>query len=156
VSPDRPLAVEEWADVQRVLTLGIEPPLFYDLYFDGSEHLAAGDYRRAVVDFANACEVLLKTLLDASVPQGLMNPAKEYLLRAQANVLLNRFGPELLDMARSTEVGEHRRHLEQLFAARNDALHSHRPDALTHSSCVQFRAATRALLEAGAKALGLP
>jgi hypothetical protein len=156
VAADRPIAVQEWEDVQSVLTLGAQAPLFYDLYFDGMEHLVSEDFRRAVVDFANACEVLLKTLLDQGVPQALIAPAREFLLRAQASVLLNRFGPALLDMERSSKVGQHRVALEQLFAARNDVLHSHRPDALTHARCVQFSIATEVLLEAGAKALSLP
>jgi hypothetical protein len=152
-SSDRPFTIELWSDIQATLERGRTSPLFYDLYFDGQEHLAEEDFRRAVVDFANACEVLLKTLLDRRVPDDLYGPARDYILRAQASVLLHRFGPTLLGEAAAAVFRGCRHDVEQLFAARNDALHSHQPGALTAERCQQFRAATAVLLKAGSEVL---
>ena len=75
----RPVTETDWANIERALSLGQSSPLFYQLYFDGIEHLDSGDLRRAVIDFAIACEVLLKTLLERRLPPTLFDAPQEIL-----------------------------------------------------------------------------
>ena len=150
---DHHVTLEQWAEIQATLSAHLRAPLFYDLYFDGREHLAAQDLRRAVMDFASACEVLLKTLLDRRMPEQRYGSSREYLLGAQRRALLNGFAPSLLEPCVEGVLRLHRQDLDELFAASSDVLHSDHPSRITEARCVQFGRATSALLTVGEQAL---
>jgi hypothetical protein len=73
---DDPITEAEWTDIESMLAAERSSPLFYRLYFDGQEHFVDGQYRRAVIDFAVACEVLLKTLVERHTPSDCLPPPR--------------------------------------------------------------------------------
>ncbi len=145
----RPLSLEDWAGIQRALAERLRVPLYYDLYFEGREHLYAGDLRGAVVDFATACECFLKTTLEQRLPRSAGDEARAYVRHAPPGALLNGFAASLLDPRIETVLRVRATSLEMLFTARADVLQGRRPDDLTSWRCVQFRKATGSLLAAG-------
>ncbi|MET0656748.1 MAG: hypothetical protein ABW110_01165 [Steroidobacteraceae bacterium] len=148
---DHPLTEGQWTDIESTLAEGLSSPIFYQLYFDGQEHFVGGEYRRAVIDFAVACEVLLKTLVERNTPSALFAPAKKYLLRAPAHVLLNRFLPSLVDPQWVQGNRDVVKRLKDLFEARNHVVHAHRHRTLSRADCTGFMDATKRLLDAGSR-----
>lgn len=153
-STSSPLVESDWENIQSALTADRECPLFYSLLFDGQEHLSQGDYRRAIVDFAVACEVLLRFLLDRDTPDGMAPPLRAYVLRAQARTLLDRFLPVLLAPSWLTASRAQVATLRQLLERRNALMHHHEPPQITHQECYSFFKATASLVEEGARILG--
>jgi hypothetical protein len=146
------VSVEQWAATGSALRDGRTSPLFYDLYFDAIEHLSDEDTRRTVIDLTSACEVLLKTVLDAALPTGTLPAARKQLLKAPASVLLRDFLKPLLG-AGADHVSSHRRSFEELLKARNDVTHGHRPNLPSTVDCKRFGEAVRALLTVGSEVL---
>ena len=144
-----PMPESEWLDVQDALTRGAEPPLSYQLFFDGQEHLSIGDHRRAVIELAMACEVLLKTLVEERTPDTLFEPGKKYLLRANATVLLKQFAKSLISDAWVKQNGGLIKSVERLFATRNRVVHEHHLAPITSSECIEFKSAVERLLATG-------
>lgn len=135
----------QWADIQATLTRGHESPLFYQLYFDGSYSLAEGDTRRAVIDLTSACEVVLKILLDRSLPDGMLTVARQRLMKSPASVLIQRFARPLLGDDLWERLKPHDR-FDRLLFERNQVVHSHQHYTPSASDCYHFQKAVRDLL----------
>jgi hypothetical protein len=154
VSLQHRVTAEEWTQLQtRFDQKQAASPLFYDLFFDGVEHLRHDDSRRAVIDFANASEVLCKAVLDAKLPRETDVTVREFLLGARASAFLERFGQFLFGSEFDKPL---RNVLRRLFDARNNVLHSHGPRPISGSDSAEYRSATQRLLVLGSKELGLP
>jgi hypothetical protein len=155
VTSGRHATLEEWADIQTTLGAQVPAPFYYDLYFDGLEHLDAEDVNKAVLDFANACEVVLKALIARRLPEQHFNAARDYFMSAQPDVLVDGVGPSLLDPCVQGVLRTHRPMLNQLFAARSRIQQSDETVATTLDQGAQFGTATSALLSVAEGPCGL-
>ena len=125
---------------------GLEPPVYYDVMFDGEEHLRIGDLQRAVVDFAVACEAYLRISVRQRLPVGLSDEVQKYVDDANIRQVLGRFFPEALDVEQAKLLGKISSALHKLFDVRNTILHSGRMEALTPKDCQTFLDATQQLI----------
>jgi hypothetical protein len=144
--PGKPITLEEWNNAEEVLKLGERPPVYIDLMFDGMEHLDLGDFRRATVDFAVACEAFVRSKVLQQLPHALSEPIKRYIDETNIRYVLRHFFPETLSEDQKKILKRIDSALHQLFNARNDILHSGYKEGLTGSECQKYLNATQKLI----------
>ena len=140
------VTVVEWDEVGKALEQGLKPPVFYDLMFDGEEHLNIGDLHRGVVDLAVACEDFMRNAVMQHLPKGLNNELRRYIDEAHIRQVLNYFFPEVLNEDGRKLLKKINSDLQKLFTARNDILHCGRMEDLTLNTCQKFLDVTRKLI----------
>jgi len=141
-----PIGTSQWKAASKALREGIQPPIYYDLYFDGVEHRKLGDFERATTDFAVACEVVIRTKTIESLPPDLSPAVLNYVDEAGIRRVVEKFFVELLTeegLARFNRVSSR---LHQLFDARNTILHSGSKADLSEDQTSLFQQATRELI----------
>jgi hypothetical protein len=143
-----------WNDTGRALTGGLEPPVYYDLMFDGEEHLRIGDFKRSAVDCAVACEAFLRIWVGQHLPVDLSDAVRQYVNDANIRQVLKRFFPEILDGKQAKLLQQLRSDLQRLFDARNTILHSGCMENLTPDDCQTFLIATQRLISMETHVIG--
>jgi hypothetical protein len=141
-----PVSEEMWAHASKVLRQSVQPPLHYELYFDGIENRKLEDYQRAVVDFAVSTEVFIRTRTMNSLPQGLSQSLREYIDDASIRNVMTKFFKDLFSSSGLQTFNGIESSLHQLFDVRNEILHSGRFEGLTESQIARFQEATRDLI----------
>jgi hypothetical protein len=141
-----PITMIEWESVERSLKNGEKPPIYYDLMFDARGHFRLGDYARAVVDAAVACETYLRTLVAQELPEELNETLKKYIDDANIGQVLNHFIPKILNDDEGERFSKIKSKLHELFNARNGILHSGRFEGITEEKCKKFLDVTRELI----------
>jgi hypothetical protein len=129
------VAPEQWDGVSAALDNGEQPPIYWDLLYDAMGHLERGDLKRTVVDAAVAAETYMKITVQASLPNGLDEPLKEYINNAQIWRVRDRFFPERLDTQQRKTYKSLRPDLKKLFDHRNVIMHSGQKEGLTAPHC---------------------
>lgn len=145
-----------WKEVERSLQNGETAPIYYDFLFDAGEHFKHGDYNRAVIDAAVACETYLRTCVNQELPEELGVAFREYIDDANIRQVLKYFLDGILSEVQKKRLSKIRTGLHKLFDARNDLMHSgHFRDRkskqirdLTEDDC-------RGFLETARKLIGL-
>jgi len=144
--PREPAITSEiWENTSSVLQKGIDPPIYIELMFDGIEHAKAGDFRRAIIDMAVACEVYLRTLVSRSLPSGLNNAIMEYIDDANIRPVLTKFIPEILNGEGKKSLKKLTSPLHSLFDIRNKIVHTAKQIEITQDECQKYLAVTREL-----------
>lgn len=118
---------EQWNYAQKSLRLAIDPPLYYDYFFDGEENLSNGDYRRALIDFCIAVESALRELLERKIPDELHSELKKFLTRVNiAELKGSKFQKALFDNSTLENFKKDKvfKHLTDMFENRNKLMHS--------------------------------
>ena len=141
-----PVTPPQWREAQRALTKGEQPPIYFDLYFDGVEHKKISDFQRSVVDFAVSCEVLMRKSLMDSLPTSFPPGLTTYIDHAHIRPVMTKFFPELLSQHGRAALDAISSKLNRLFDARNDILHSGHAQGLTEPLVSEFQAATLRLI----------
>src|SRR5690606_929616 len=122
------------------------PPVYYDLMFDGEEHLKHGDLQRAVVDFAVACESCLRIYVGKNLSKGLSHLSKKQLDETNIRQVLTKIFPTLLRNDQKQAFNGIEPKLHQLFDDRNTIMHSGQKENLTVNKCYKHRETTRRLI----------
>lgn len=137
---------QEWNDVEDALKNNLMPPVYYDLMFDGEEHLKHGDLQRAVVDFAVACESCLRIYVGKNLSKGLSHLSKKQLDETNIRQVLTKIFPTLLRNDQKQAFNGIEPKLHQLFDDRNTIMHSGQKENLTVNKCYKHRETTRRLI----------
>lgn len=137
---------ETWNDADSDLKSGMNPPIFVELMFDAVQHIKLGDFQRATVDMAVACESYLRMLVSSSLPSDLSNSVREYLDEANIRPVLTRMVPEILSDQERQQLKRIQSRLHKLFDIRNDIVHMGATQGLGSRDCQQFLEATKALI----------
>lgn len=149
---ERPLTESSWLTVLTEVAHEVQVPLHQELYLDGRYFTAAHDYRRAVVDFAIACEhakeqTFERLYIEASSGRAEYRRSRiltGHNLPRHLSGSLRRFGQSYED-----EHPEQFRALEDLWHARGNVAHGRAPSfrrggAVYHvdeGECKRFAAA---------------
>ena len=132
--------------MEAALISGEESPLYFNTFFDGIEHKKIGDFQRAVVDFAVACEVFMRTKVMNKIPLELMSSMKDYIDEANIRIVLTKFFPNLLSAGGQLEYKKILSNLHQLFDNRNQILHSGNLPGLSEQQIKKFQESTNHLI----------
>jgi len=143
----KPLNGKMWASAQRALKDSRKPPLFYEFYFDGIEHRKNEDFQRAVVDFAVACEVLMRSTLNSSLPTELPSSIEGYIDDANIRTIMSKMFSDLLTESGGNEFNSISSDLHKLFDARNQALHKGNIPNLTDDITTKYQNVTKRFIE---------
>lgn len=141
-----PVTVAQWKKVEKALSQRLQPPIYYEQFSDGEEHLRRDDLQRAVVDFAVACEVFIRTIVMRDLPDQLSQAVKDYIDETNIRKVMSSFFPAALDKDGNDILDRIRSELHKLFDARNEILHSGNMQDLDTDKCQNFRNATRKLI----------
>jgi hypothetical protein len=114
--------------------------------FDAVEHMKLGDFQRATVDMAVACEAYLRMLVSSSLPSDLNNSVREYLDEANIRRVLTKLVPEILSDQERQQLKHIQGRLHKLFDVRNDIVHIGPTQGLDSRDCQQFLEATKTLI----------
>lgn len=144
--PEKVINSDIWSSTEKSLQDGIDSPLYFAIYFDGIEHLMLADYQRAIVDFAVACEVFMRSKLAKLIPSSLTNPLAKYILEASAFRVRTQFFPELLSPIGMRTFKGLSKDLEKLFESRNKILHSGISDGSSISLVSRFQQTTARII----------
>lgn len=139
------VTVQHRIAVGDALENGLSPPVFYDLLFDGEEHLRVGDLQRAVVDLAVACESFVRAEVVQWLPSTLKEALRNYIEEANVRQFAIHFFPEILTPEDQKRLERLNCSLHRLFDARNTILHSGHKEDLTLDDCSEFLDVAREL-----------
>jgi hypothetical protein len=149
----RIVSLQEWEDMQQRLSDGLYPSAYIEYKYDAEEYIERGDYRRAVVDLAAACEIFMRTAVLQSLPAQLNANFREYIDQANISQYINNFFPNTINQAARLQYNKKQygkndmqKELPSLFARRNNLLHSGRADGVNRQSCERFLKMTKDLL----------
>jgi hypothetical protein len=142
----RTITSEMWESVRDSLEAECSPPVYIDLMMDASEHVKLGDFQRATVDMAIACETFLRMLVANNLPDNISSSVASYVDDANIRQVLDKFIPEILGNSGKKELGKIKHKLHALFDTRNGIVHKGRTTQLTEESCKIFLEATRKLI----------
>lgn len=145
VEKEPAITSEIWERTRNALQKGIDPPIYIELMFDGIEHAKVGDFRRAIIDMAVACEVYLRTLVSRCLPLELNNAIMEYIDDANIRPVLIKFMPEILDEEGKKSLKKIASSLHSLFDIRNTIVHTAKQIEITQDECQKYLAVTRKL-----------
>lgn len=134
-----------WSEIQLTLERGLKPPIYFELKLDGEEYLKSGDFYRATIDFAVACETYLRFIVLNSLPNNLEPTVIKYVEGANIMQYINHFFPSCLDESRKNEYKKIKSNLLKLFDARNQVMHLGKMHRLTKETCLKFLEATNTL-----------
>lgn len=140
------VTLEEWNEVERALSSGVEPPVFYDLMFDAEEHFRLGDLERSVVDAAVASETFMRGRVLQLLPANLNDKVKQYVDEANVRQVLNHLFPETLSDRNVELFKAIKSTVHELFSVRNAILHSGRKSSLKPVDCKKCLEASKKLI----------
>lgn len=139
------VTIDEWDLAQTHLSIGVFPPVFLEFKHDAQHRFELGDYRRAVIDFAVACETFIRTTIARKLPGSLMASAVRYIDRAAIHQCMPFFA-DCLDAAGRSRYDALKRPIRALFDKRNALMHSGNTESLTQTECNEMLTTTKALL----------
>jgi DNA polymerase III delta prime subunit len=149
----RAVSLQEWQDIQQKLSTQSYPPTYIEHKHDAEEYIELGDYRRALVDLATACELFLRTVVLRSLPDGLGPNLREAIEQDNISQYFNRFFPKTISEAarqqyKKKQYGKNNmpKELGSLFKRRNDLLHSGNASSVNREVCERFLKMTKDLL----------
>ncbi|MCB9422123.1 MAG: hypothetical protein H6667_20140 [Ardenticatenaceae bacterium] len=140
------ITLEEWNEIESVLSQGIDSPIYHDLKHDGKVHLMSGDLYRAVVDLAVACETYMRFSFLKKLSQELNPTLLTFIEEANISQYLNKFFPSILDDYDKKRFKEIKSDLHKLFNSRNKVVHMGEIHGLTEATCRKFAEVTDELL----------
>lgn len=136
----------EWLAAQEALADGALPPIHIELKHEALAQMEHGDYRRAILDMAVACETYLRSIVVQQLPSNLNSRIATYIEEGNISQFVNKFVPELLSEDGKREFKRLKKMLFRLFDRRNKLMHSGAYNNLTHEECHRFAALTADLL----------
>lgn len=142
----RAVTSEVWHEAQAALKTGDQPPLPFLYHSEGVEQLALGNVRRAILDFAIAAEVHVKTQIDVALHPGTRSSVRELIQRAPAIRHLESLFQDHLDAGDATTYQGLKARLKGLFKARNSVVHKGTYE-VSRDSVQAYRDAVESLLE---------
>jgi hypothetical protein len=149
----RPLSLQEWEDIQQRLSNGSHPVVYLEHKLDAEDRMEMGDYRRALVDLAVACETFIRTTVLQSLPTELSKDLRDYIDQANISQYLNRFFPQVINQTARQQYNRKQygkndmpKELASLFSRRNDLLHSGKADGVDRKLCERLLKMTKDLL----------
>ncbi len=145
----RSITEKQWNDTEQSLALGVNPPIWFDLFFDAGEHLELKDLNRTVVDLAMCCEVYMKHQILVGLPKGLSSSVRKHIERARVRERGYRMFEETLPAALIERFRPLRDSLDALFEARNVVVHQGANPNLTDLACERYLSATKELISLG-------
>lgn len=140
------LSVDTWQEIQSRLSIGSQPPIFTEFKHDAEEHIRLGDYRRALVDMAIACETFLRFTVLQQLPQELNSKLALCIEEANISQYINKFFPEVIDESANRQFKELKSDLFSLFERRNKLVHMGKDNEIDDNLCSRFLKVTRKLL----------
>jgi hypothetical protein len=153
VSAYRTVSLKEWEDIQQRLSDELYPSVYIEHKHDAEEYIERGDYRRAIVDLAAACELFLRVVVLRSLPAGLRPALQESIDSESISQYFNRFFPKAISEAARREYNKKqyngnnmKRELASLFSRRNGLLHAGKDDGVNRQICERFLKMTKDLL----------
>lgn len=142
----KPITLQEWNKVGRLVRKGEQSPLHFDSYFDALEHLELGDLDRCIIDLAVSCESVMRGVIGNSLPPNLLNSINKYIDSAKINNFTDKFIPDLLKETKRESFRQIKKDITNLFAERNAILHAKKKNSTSLDDCQRFVEATRKLI----------
>lgn len=139
------VTLDEWETAQSRLNTRAVPPVYIEFKHDAQHRLELGDYRRAVIDFAVACETFIRTVIARKLPGNLMASAAKYIEKAAIHQCMPFFA-DCLDGAGRTRYDAQKGSLRTLFDRRNVLMHSGSAGSLRQTECAAMLTTTNDLL----------
>lgn len=141
----------EWAAAQETLADGKQPPVYIERKHDAQAQLETGEYRRALIDTAVACETYLRTIVIRHLPESLNTRLLEYIEEGNISQFINKFVAEFLDEAGNQQFGRLKSDLFSLFDRRNKLMHLGSTQDVNHDVCQRFVGVMEKLLAIDAR-----
>jgi hypothetical protein len=111
-----------WKRVQRALTAGGTPPLWFDFVFEGQDRIMQGDLHGGILCLAVGVETVIRKLMKAH----LRNPPNEPVMEMLDFVVIRRILDQWEDLgywSPAWQAATDLTHLKRLFTLRNDVIH---------------------------------
>jgi len=144
--PGEPAITSEiWESIGKALQNDSNPPIYIELMFDGIEHIELGDFQRAIVEIAVACETYLRTLVTRSLPSGLKHAVVDYINDANIRTVITKLIPEILNEEGKKQLKKIVSSLHSLFDIRNEIVHTAKTIEITRDDCKNYLDTTREL-----------
>ena len=142
----RTVSLQEWEAIQQSLSAGLYPPAYIEHKHDAEEYVERGDYRRALVDLAVACELFLRAMVVRNLPAELNEKFKKFIEDGNINQYVNQFFQEIINEIGNRQFKKIQPELRSLFGRRNDLLHLGKADGVNRQLCERFLKTTKDLL----------
>jgi hypothetical protein len=142
----RTVSPQEWDAIQQSLSAGLYPLAYIEHKHDAEEYIERGDYRRALVDLAVACELFLRAMVIRRLPAELNDKFKKFIEDGNINQYVNQFFQEIVNEVGNRQFKKIQPELRSLFGRRNDLLHLGKADGSNRHLCERFLKATKELL----------
>lgn len=136
----------EWQEIQSKLESNSQPPIFIELKHDANENIKLGDFRRAVIDMAMACETFMRFSVLQKLPNELNPKLVEFIEMANVNQYSDKFFPEILDEIDKNRFKTIKTELSILFKKRNKLVHMGQDNGIDEDLCKKLLLATESLL----------
>jgi hypothetical protein len=146
LSPLRIVSLQEWEDIQQRLSAGLYSPVYIQHKYDAEEYIERGDYRRALVDLAVACELFLRAMVLQSLPAELNEKFKKFIEDGNIQQYVNQFFQEIISETGKRQFKKIQPELRSLFGRRNDLLHLGKANGINKQLCERFLKMTKDLL----------
>lgn len=85
--------LEEWREIQQKLEAGAQPPVYIELKHNAEENIRLGEYQRALLDLAMACETFLRFAILQNLPDDLNPKVEKYIELANISQYFDQFFP---------------------------------------------------------------
>ena len=123
-------------------------PIYIAMKHEAQEFATFGDYRRAIIDLAIACETFIRQSVLDTLPADIRANIWKFIEEGNIDQYISNFLPSLLGPAAATQYRKTLKdELSSLFSKRNDIMHRGVSTDATSDNCRRFVAVFDALLE---------
>ena len=134
-----------WEKAAEHLQNSDELPMHFRFLHDGITSTRHGQYKKAIIEIAMACEIYLRYSVFEFIPEGTPSELVKYIEEANINKYVSQFFRSLLDESQITEYKKIAKEISSLISRRNSYVHMGQMDDADNSLCQRFINAARKL-----------
>ena len=129
---------EKWSDIQCCLNSSKTSPIYISLKHDAELSISHGDYVRAIVELAMACEVFMRFMVLGKLPKKLKSNLAEAIEELNINQYITKHFRSLIPNADHKKYGKLSKDLSSLFSKRNKIVHMGKDIGADLVNCKRF------------------
>lgn len=136
---------EHWEIAAEHLQNGDELPMHLRFLHDAITSTRHGQYEKAIIEIAMACEIYLRYSVFEFIPEGTPSEIVKYVEEANINKYVSQFFRSLVDESQIPEYKDIAKEISSLMSRRNSYVHMGQMDDADNALCQRFINAARKL-----------
>lgn len=138
---------EDWKDSEAHLKNGDTLPLHLRFFHDAKASTRNGQYEKAIIELAMACEIYLRYQVFEFIPESTPEEVKTYIEEANINKYISQFFKSLISKSQSANYKKVAKDISSLMSRRNSYVHMGKLQDADETLCQRFINTAEALFK---------